>query len=126
MDEPSPNILGSTFLGTGNDEAGVRYTSSAVKMKGGYYIKDDYMALQADVVNYNSGPRNVYVTFDIEYFPGKTGPDAASTLLTLTGCGLPPGFIDPSPVSNLTSDFFLVFEDGAIINASKCFLQFRT
>jgi hypothetical protein len=115
---PVPSQLGNTFLGTGNDEAGVKYTNKAADLKGGFYLKDDFMALQVDIVNYNKMPKKIYVTFDVEYLPGKTGPDSASVLLSLTGCRTPAFMLVDKEV-NMTSDSFVIFEDGAIINASK-------
>lgn len=115
-----PSQLGNTFLGTGNDEAGVSYTNAASNLKGGFYLKDDYMGLQVDVVNYDKTPKKIFVTFDVEYLPGKTGPDAASVLLSLTGCR-GAGFMLADKEVVMESDFFRIFEDGGIINASKSF-----
>lgn len=113
-----PSQLGNTFLGTGNDEAGVSYTNADTNFKGGFYLKDDFMGLQVDVVNYDKTPKKIYVTFDVEYLPGKTGPDAASVLLSLTGCRSP-AFMLVDKEAVMESDSFTVFEDGGIINASE-------
>lgn len=113
-----PSQLGNTFLGTGNDEAGVSYTNVGSNLKGGFYLKDDFMGLQVDVVNYDKTPKKIYVTFDVEYVPGKTGPDATSVLLSLTGCRSPAFMLVDKEVV-MESDSFAVFEDGRIINASK-------
>jgi hypothetical protein len=75
------------------------------------------MGLQVDVVNYSKDTKKVYVTFDMEYLPGKTGPDAASMLISLLGCSGRPGFYANEPVWKSMSDSFGIFEDGAIINA---------
>jgi hypothetical protein len=80
------------------------------------------MALQIDIVNYKKSAQKIYVTFDVEYLPGKTGPDSASVLLSLTGCSSPAFMLVEKEV-NATSDTFRIFEDGAIINASKLFLS---
>lgn len=122
---PVPSQLGNTFLGTGNDEAGVSYTNAAANFKGGFYLKDDFMALQVDIVNYNKTPQKIYITFDIEYLSGKTGTDAASVLLSLTGCRSPAFMLVDKEVS-MESDAFRIFENGAIINASKfCEIEVR-
>jgi hypothetical protein len=40
----------------------------------GYHIKStDYFNYWAQLVNYNKAPADVYVTFDIEWMPGKVG-----------------------------------------------------
>ena len=56
--------------------------------------------------------------FDVEYLPGKIGTDAASTLLSVTGC-LGQGFMDEVPESILRSENFKIREDGWILSASK-------
>ncbi|TID23380.1 Structural maintenance of chromosomes protein 4 [Venturia nashicola] len=113
---PLPSQLGNTFLGTGNDEAGVTYTNAQSNMKGGFYLKDDYMGLQVDVVNYDKTSKKIFVVFDVEFLEGRTGPDAMSVLLSLTGCSSP-GFVLAAQEIMLESKDFRVFEDGGIINA---------
>lgn len=40
----------------------------------GYHIRStDYFNYWAQLVNYNKQPADVYVTFDIEWMPGKVG-----------------------------------------------------
>jgi hypothetical protein len=40
----------------------------------GYHIRStDYFNYWAQLVNYNKQPADVYVTFDIEWLPGKVG-----------------------------------------------------
>jgi hypothetical protein len=82
--------LGSEFLAQGDDSlaSAVKFTSSDGSANTGYYIgKQDYFMNQVDLVNYNEASQKIYITFDIEYVPGKSGMrDAAATLMSVTGC----------------------------------------
>ena len=112
------NPLGMLFLGGGNDGNNVRYSTPDPRVKSGYYIKNNTFAMTADLVNYTYEKKIIYVTFDVEYLPGKIGNDASSTLISVTGCGAP-GFMDENPVSNLTSADYTMRQDGWIVNASE-------
>jgi hypothetical protein len=118
LDSPTFNPFGMLFLWGGNDGSNVRYSATDATIKSGYYIKNNTFAMTADIINYNDDKKEVYVTFEIEYVPGRVGTDAASTLLSVTGCSFR-GFFDDNPVSNLTSNNFTMREDGWIVSASK-------
>jgi hypothetical protein len=106
------------FLGGGHDGSNVRYSAPDLKVKSGYYINNNSFAMTADIVNYNNEKKEIYVTYDIEYLPGRIGTDAVSTLLSVTGCALG-GFYDNDPMSNLKSNNFTMREDGWIVSASE-------
>jgi hypothetical protein len=115
-----PNPMGMLFLGGGSDANGATYTTPDQKIKSGYYIKNNTFAMTADIVNYNTKNTTVYITYDLEYVPGKLGADAAATLISVTGC-MGPGFkeADDEQVTNHTSPSFPIRKDGWIINARK-------
>jgi hypothetical protein len=112
--------LGSTFLGGGVDEFTTRYTTPDGNMDSGYYIsKDTTISVQAEIVNYKPVDQKIYLTMDVEYFPGKVGRDSMSTLLTVTGCSGKPGWYIEKPQVNMTSGEYPILRDGTIINARK-------
>ena len=96
-----PNPLGSTFLGAAVNEFMVWYTKplwdgvappenvkpvEGSTTESGYYLKDDKILLQAEIVNYKTEPQKVYVSIDYEFLPeGKVGVDSLSTLISVTG-----------------------------------------
>jgi hypothetical protein len=50
----------------------------------GFYMKDDVILLQAEVVNYKPELQKVYVTIDYEFLPeGKVGVDSLSELISV-------------------------------------------
>jgi hypothetical protein len=115
---PALNPFGMLFLGGGHDGSNVRYSAPDAKIKSGYHIKNNTFAMNVDVVNYSTDRQDVYVTFEIEYLPGRVGADAVSTLLSVTGCSFR-GFFDEEAVSSLRSTNFTLREDGWIVSASK-------
>jgi hypothetical protein len=116
--EEMPNPMGMLFLGGGSDASGATYATPDKNIQSGYHIKNNTFAMTADIVNYNTKNTTIYVTYDLEYLPGKLGGDASSTLISVTGC-MGAGFRDDESVANHTSPNFPVREDGWIINASK-------
>jgi hypothetical protein len=112
--------MGMLFLGGGSDASGATYTTPDQKIKSGYYIKNNTFAMTADIVNYNPKNTTIFITYDLEYVPGKVGADAAATLISVTGC-MGPGFkeADGEEVTNHTSPSFPMRKDGWIINARK-------
>lgn len=109
--------FGNGFLGGGVDEFTTYYTTPDGKLDSGYYIKDNAFLLQMEVVNYNNATQPVYLTMDYEYLPGKPDKEAMSTLLTITGCSMRPGFHTTVSKANLTSGDFMVTGDGWIVSA---------
>lgn len=64
----------------------------------------------------------MYLDLDYVYVEGKVGVDAASTLLSATGCDFGQGgtnYISDEPKNTLISKPFPILTDGRIINARK-------
>jgi hypothetical protein len=110
------NPLGSTFLGGAVDEFTTWYTPRDGKTASGYYLKNDTIAVQAEVINYRYVDQKVYLTMDVEYLPGKYGRDSMSTLLTVTGCSGSAGWFSKSKKSRTESGAYPMLQDGIIIS----------
>jgi hypothetical protein len=136
--------LGSEFLAQGDDSlaSAVKFTSSDGSTNTGYYIgANDHIMNQVDLVNYNEASQKIYITFDIEYVPGKVGMrDAAATLMSVTGClnmamkpsaggemsghghGKEGGIkLDPSGIAITASPKFPITADASIVASSTFF-----
>jgi hypothetical protein len=138
----SVGAFGSEFLAQGDDSlaSAVKFTSSDGSANTGYYIgKDDHVMNQVDLVNYNEASQKIYITFDIEYVPGKDGMrDAAATLMSVTGCasfemkkaegemashahGRESGIkLDPNGIAITESAKFPITADASIVASSTC------
>jgi hypothetical protein len=110
-------MLGGTgFVGTGEDtgELPVMYTTDDGTANTGYHLKkgDTFMA-NIQLVNYNKVPKQVHVTWDLEWIPGTVGQDMKNALVSVTQCG---GGIKTSTTgpTNTTSGKFYIMEDGKI------------
>jgi hypothetical protein len=89
-------------------------------IEGGYWLTpNDGISVWADLVNLDKTPKKIYLTYDLEYLPGKVGADAQGTLLSVTGCGARRINIISNGAANTTSDKFRFFRDGYLINGSK-------
>jgi len=112
--------LGSKFMGTGDDQANIPvwYTSPDGKHNGGYHLgAADTIVMNIDLVNANTQAKEVYLTVDYEYLPGKVGSDTRDVLLSATGCGEPSIKISTSGPTNTTSGKYTFVEDGTIVFA---------
>jgi hypothetical protein len=79
--------IGSEFLAQGDDGLGtsIYFTSNDGSYNSGFFIgANDKIMNQIDLVNYNDGSKNIYITFDVEYVDGHAGSDAAATLMVST------------------------------------------
>jgi len=107
---------GTGFVGTGEDtgELPVMYTTDDGTANTGYHLKkgDTFMA-NIQLVNYNKVPKQVHVTWDLEWIPGIVGQDMKNALVSVTQCG---GGIKTSTTgpTNTTSGKFYIMEDGKI------------
>lgn len=144
--QKSPPLgFGSEFLAQGDDSlaSAVKFTSSDGSANTGYYIgKQDHFMNQVDLVNYNEASQKIYITFDIEYVPGKSGMrDAAATLMSVTGCQdmeMKPGTegemtshahgkeggirLDPNGIAITESPKFPITADASIVSSSTSWL----
>jgi hypothetical protein len=92
------------------------YTPRDGKTKSGYYLKNDGIAVQAEVIKYRYTDQKVHLTMDVEHVPGKYERDAMSTLLTVTGCSEASGWFIKSKKSRSESGEYPMFQDGTIIS----------
>ncbi|KAF1812280.1 hypothetical protein P152DRAFT_449551 [Eremomyces bilateralis CBS 781.70] len=109
----------SAFLMVGEDNgnAPVYYTDPDGKLESGYYLPADAeITVQSDLVNYKDEPLEVYLSMDLEYMPGKFGPDTKTKLMNIQGCTGREIKLDTAGESRTTSDKFAILEDGYIIN----------
>ena len=129
---PLRGKLGSEFLAQGDDGliGYVMFTSRDGNFSSGYFLgANDKIMNQVDLVNYNEGAKNIYVTYEIEYVDGNVGLDAAATLMSVTGCNnmMQPGGAQSQSSINLNktgvavteSPKFPITKNGKIVAASK-------
>lgn len=118
--------FGSEFLAQGDDSLGstVKFTSSDGSANTGYYIgTSDHIMSQVDLVNYSETSQKIYITYDIEYVPGKEGMrDSAATLMSVTGCPkerTAAGAIklDPNGIAFTESPKFPITADATIVSS---------
>jgi hypothetical protein len=113
-------LLGGTaFVGTGEDSSaeGALYTTEDGTRDSGFHVgENDSFSAWAQLVNYNKEWRMVYVTYDLEWVPGKLGDDVQTATLTAT-CGSRSPAIklnnNGPAVTNSTSFTFLA--DGKLL-----------
>jgi hypothetical protein len=68
------------------DEFKQMWTTPDGKFDSGYYLGlNDKMLFQAELINYNKEPKQVYLQIDAEYVLGAVGKPAATTFITTTG-----------------------------------------
>jgi hypothetical protein len=118
---------GTDFLevGTDHQEDQVLWTTQDGKFPSGFHVgKEDEIHVNLEIVNYNKEKRDFYLTYEIEYLPGLVGHNAQEQLLNLIGCNSSQTVVlsHEGPV-NTTSDQFLIYKDGHILDASKYSLQ---
>lgn len=81
---------GSTgFVGVGEDSGDkpVYYTTEDGKLEAGYHVKKgDKFEANVVLVNYNKEPRNVFVTYDLEWSPGLIGSNTKGMLIAVNQC----------------------------------------
>ena len=62
----------SVFMAGATETGYLTYAAVNNKLKSGYYLsKDRNMLNMIDVINYNNQERDVYISAEIEYLPGK-------------------------------------------------------
>jgi len=113
-------IVGSKFVGSGedNNNVPVYYTTKDKTHNGGFHIgANDAFMMNADLVSMNTNTSQIYMTFDMEYLPGKVGEDASETLLTVEACGGSRLRTSTSGPTNSTSGKYTFTQNGKIVLA---------
>ncbi|KAF2675195.1 hypothetical protein BT63DRAFT_31242 [Microthyrium microscopicum] len=111
--------VGTGFVGTGEDsgDGPYMYTSMNGTSNNGYHIeKGDKFLANVQLVNYNKEDKQVYITYDLEYMPGKVGGDTKGILISATQCGTQIKMSQTGPATT-TSGKFTFLEDGSIMTA---------
>jgi hypothetical protein len=122
-----PKARGTDFIEAGTDHQGdeVLWTSQDGNFNSGLHVKeDDDVLVNMEVVNYRKDKKEFYLTYEIEYLPGLVGSNAQGQLLDITACDEKKKVtISRTGPTNTTSGKHLVYKDGSIIDASKCFFN---
>jgi hypothetical protein len=108
---------GTGFVGTGEDsgDSPYMYTTPNGQSNTGYWIeKNDKFLANVQLVNYNEQAKRVYITYDLEWVPGKVGQNTKGVLISISQCGR--GIkTSPNGATNSTSGKFTFLETGNII-----------
>jgi len=111
---------GTGFVGTSEDAGDhpVMYTQRDGKSDAGYWVqKSDSFVATAELVNYNKEPQKVYLTYDLEWAPGKVGVNTKGMLISISQCMGKNIRTSTTGPTNSTSGKFTVLEDGKILAA---------
>lgn len=112
-------LLGGTaFVGTGEDSSaeGAVYTNEDGTRDSGFHIGEmDGFSIWAQLVNYNKEDKAVYVTYDLEWVPGKLGVDVKTATLTATCGGSPMIKLSNSGPTTTNSTAFTFLQDGTLL-----------
>jgi len=112
--------MGAGFVGTGEDSGKrpVLYTREDGSSPSGYWVaKGDKFIANVVLVNYNKTPKNVFVTYDLEWAPGELGNNAKGMLIAVNQCRGKSIRVSQTGPTNTTSGKFTFLEDGQIIGA---------
>jgi len=111
---------GTGFIGTGEDagEQTYLYTTADGKANTGFHMeKADKFLANVQLVNYNKESKKVYITYDLEFVPGKVGMNTQGLLISVTQCRGGQIKLSQTAPTNTTSGKFTVMHDGQIISA---------
>jgi hypothetical protein len=102
--------------GEDNGDSAIIYTATNGTFNSGFYIgPNDQFLINSDLVNYNAEAKDVYVTMDIEYVPGKVGLEAFPNLLSVVGCKMLEPKISKTGPTETMSRKFPILIDGYIL-----------
>jgi hypothetical protein len=109
------------FVGSSEDTgtAPYVYTTRDGKLNSGYHMsRTDKFSANAQLVNYNTVAKRVYITYDLEWVPGTVGSDTKSQLLSVTMCPNARNIklSNTGPVAT-NSGAFTFLESGTILTA---------
>jgi hypothetical protein len=129
--DPMIPISPFAVQGEDNGDAAILYTTTDGKFDSGFYIgANDKFLINSDLVNYNAEAKQVYLTIDFEYVPGKAGLDAFPNLLSVVGCKFSEPKISTAGPAETMSRKFPILVDGSILWSSKihsgCLLRANT
>jgi hypothetical protein len=94
------------------------YVTSDGKSNTGYWIdQNDKFVANVQLVNYNSQPKKVYITYDLEWVPGKVGQNTKGVLISISQCSGRSIKLSQTGPTNSTSGKFTFTESGNIISA---------
>jgi hypothetical protein len=107
--------------GEDNGDSAIIYTAANGTFNSGFYIgPNDQFLINSDLVNYNADSKEVYVTMDIEFVPGKVGLEAFPNLLSVVGCKMLEPKISKTGPTETVSRKFPILIDGYILWTRKC------
>jgi hypothetical protein len=112
---------GSKFIGTGDDQASIYtyYMPQDVKLNTGYYVQPSFsFNMNAVLVNEEDVKKEVYITMELEYIPGKIDGDTRDVLLMSGPCRSPMQVVtsEKEPTMTQSGNYFFK-EDGTIVYA---------
>ncbi|KAE9982516.1 hypothetical protein EG328_010798 [Venturia inaequalis] len=109
----------SPFIGGAVDGFTQYFTTEDGAYDSGFHLDQDTLVMQAEMVNYNKEPQEIYVQMDVEYMPDKVGNDAMQFTLAATECSsLTQSFRPPkNAVGEIKSADYPITADGDFIAA---------
>jgi hypothetical protein len=114
-----PAMAKAGFVGVSDDNGNepLMYGTADGSIEGGYWVsKGDSFGVWADLVNLNKEPKQLYLTYDLEYLPGHVGTDSQGSLISVTGCAARKIATPASGPANTTSGKFRFFREGNLVN----------
>jgi hypothetical protein len=124
--KPHGEIPVSVFMAGATEVGEMTFAATSGDVKSGYYLpKNRRMLNMIDVVNYNNVERNVYVSAEIEYLPGKAPGylEARQERIDPGMCGGESGIAIHPPRGvqkfSVNSTGVVVARDGYMVNMSK-------
>ncbi|QDS74106.1 hypothetical protein FKW77_009732 [Venturia effusa] len=111
----------SGFVGVGEDSGDhpVLYTTEDGTVDAGYHIKQgEKFEANVVLVNYNKEPKNVLVTYDLEWSPGLVGANTKGMLIAINQCmGTRIKTSSAGPATTKSGDF--TFLEGGKLFAAR-------
>jgi hypothetical protein len=107
-------------VGNDNNQAAVLWTSPDGKSNDGYHVRQkDVFTIAAELINYRAEAINIYIDSEIEYLPTIEGRNVQETEISVTGCTFAYPWTSPTEAVNTTSNNFIFFQNGDILDASR-------
>jgi hypothetical protein len=98
------------------------YTAPDGSMNSGYYAPNDGWGMIMEVINYKPEKRNVYISMEYDYVPGRPEALAKVSYVSVTGCLMPGpntpvgGFRVKKGKTTIEGKDMPVTEDGTILS----------
>jgi hypothetical protein len=108
--------VGTGFVGAGEDAGNQVAVYTDGNATSGYHInKGDAFVAWVMLVNYNKEPKSVYVTYDLEWAPGRIGNDVKDALISINECpGKSIKLSNSGPLDSRTGKWTFL-EDGKVL-----------